>query len=72
MKIETATWIMAAIFSLGGMLSLLAALLDWEWFFRAEGVRMIVGRMSRRWQRAIYAVAGLLILGMAVHLVTHL
>lgn len=70
MNVSTAAWIMSAIFCLGGMISLLAALLNWEWFFRSEGVRMIVGRISRKWQRMIYAAVGLLMLCMAAHLIT--
>ncbi len=68
MDITTAGYIMASIFALGGSLSIAAAICNWDWFFRSESVRMLTWRLSRHWQRAVYAMLGIAILAMAIKL----
>lgn len=65
MSIDAAGIIMAAVFALSGCICVLASVLDWDWFFRSQGVRMLTYRLSRRWQRALYGVLGVLMFGMS-------
>lgn len=69
MQLQTAVFIMAGLFTVGGLLSICAALFNFDWFFRSEGVRMLTGQLHRRWQRAVYAVVGLATLAMAAYIV---
>lgn len=50
------------------MLSLIAAVVGWNWFFKSAGVRMITGRISKKAARCVYMVIGLLVVAMAVYL----
>ena len=59
-------YIIQGIFALAGIVSLLAAVLDWEWFFTARNARFIVQNVGRRQARWFYGVLGLLLIGMAV------
>ena len=45
---------------------LLAALLDWEWFFTARNSQFIVQNVGRRQARLFYGVLGLLLIATAV------
>ena len=62
--------VITAVFSISGLLAVLAALLNWNWFFNTRNARMLVGRYKRRTARVVYFVAGLLIIAMvvAIHL----
>ena len=45
-------YIVQGIFAAAGIISLLAALLDWEWFFTAQNTQFVVrnvGRKQARW-----------------------
>ena len=59
-------YIIQGIFALAGIVSLLAAVLDWEWFFTARNTRFIVQNVGRRQARWFYGVLGLLLIAMAV------
>ena len=59
-------YIIQGIFALAGIVSLLAAVLDWEWFFTARNTRFIVQNVGRRQARWFYGVLGVLLVGMAV------
>ena len=61
---------LTVVFSISGLLAVLASLLNWNWFFNTRGARMLVGRYSRRAARIVYCVVGVLILAMvaAIHL----
>lgn len=50
------------IFALTGTVSLLAALLDWEWFFTAQNTQFIVQNVGRRQARWFYGVLGALLI----------
>lgn len=50
------------IFALTGTVSLLAALLDWEWFFTAQNTQFIVQNVGRRQARWFYGVLGTLLI----------
>ena len=55
-----------SLFALSGIVSLLAAVLDWDWFFTAQNTRFIVNRLGRRRARWCYGVLGVVLMGMAV------
>lgn len=59
-------YIIQGIFALTGLTSLLAALLDWDWFFTARNAQFIVQNVGRRQARLFYGVLGLLLIAMAV------
>lgn len=67
MSVATASLIMAAIFALCGLLSIAAALRDWDWFFKSQA---LTGRLSRRRQRIIYGALGAIMIAMSTRLVT--
>ena len=52
-------YIVQGIFAVAGIISLLAAILDWDWFFTARNV----GRRQARW---FYGVLGMILIGTAV------
>ncbi len=54
------------LFALAGTISLLASLLNWEWFFTAHNAQVVVRRIGRTRARIVYGVLGLLLIGMAV------
>ena len=51
-------YIIQGIFALAGILSLLAALLDWDWFFTARNAQFVVRNVGRRQARWFYGVLG--------------
>lgn len=55
-----------SLFALSGIVSLLAAVLDWDWFFTAQNTRFIVSRLGRRRARWCYGVLGVVLVVMAV------
>lgn len=69
MSVEVAGYIMASLFAIGGLLSIAAAVCDWDWFFQSEGVRMLTWRLTRPWQRVVYMVIGIGILAMAAKII---
>ena len=56
----------ALVFALAGILSLLAAVLDWDWFFTAQNTQFIVRSLGRRRARWFYGVLGVVLMVMAV------
>lgn len=53
------------IFALAGITSLLAALLNWNWFFTARNTQLIVRNVGRTRARLFYGVLGVILMGMA-------
>lgn len=53
-----------AVFFVAGMLSILASLFNWHWFFESSNARMLTVKMSRRAARLLYAALGIAILYM--------
>lgn len=62
-------YIIQGIFALTGLVSLLAALLDWDWFFTARNTQFIVQNVGRRQARLFYGVLGVLLMATAVFFV---
>ncbi len=59
-------YIIQGIFLLSGLVALLAALLDWEWFFTARNTQFVVRNVGRRQARLFYGVLGLILMATAV------
>lgn len=58
-------WILAGVFAMCGLLSLLAAVFGWKWFFDTASAAMAGARRSRRGARIFYGVAGAAIIAAA-------
>lgn len=63
-------YIVQGIFAAAGIISLLAALLDWDWFFTTRNTQFIVQNVGRKQARLFYGVLGLILVGMAVFFYT--
>lgn len=59
-------YIIQGIFVLVGLLALLAALFNWDWFFTAHNTQFIVANASRNRARLFYAAIGLLMIATGV------
>lgn len=63
-------YIIQGIFALAGTAALLAAVLDWDWFFTARNAQFIVRNVGRQQARWFYGILGLILIGMAVFFFT--
>lgn len=59
-------YIIQGIFALAGITSLLAAVLDWEWFFTARNTQFAVRSVGRKRARIFYGVLGGILIAMSV------
>lgn len=55
-----------ALFVLVGLLALLAALFNWDWFFTAQNTQFVVANVGRKQARLFYAVIGVLMIATGV------
>ena len=62
----TGQYIVQGIFALAGIVSLLASLLIWDWFFTTRNAQTIVRNVGRTRARLFYGILGIIIIGMAV------
>ena len=58
----TIHYIIQTIFVAVGLLSLLASLFDWDWFFTTQNTRFIVNKVGRKRARICYATLGFLMM----------
>ncbi len=61
-----AKYFVQILFALAGVLSLLAAIFNWNWFFTAQNAQMIVRNVGRGKARLFYGVLGIILIGAAV------
>ncbi len=61
-----AHYFIITLFALAGIVSVLAAVLDWEWFFTAQNTRFIVRSLGRRRARWCYGLLGVVLVVLAV------
>lgn len=61
----TPHYFILGLFALAGIISLLASLLNWGWFFTAHNAQAVVRRIGRTRARIVYGILGLLLIGMA-------
>ena len=59
-------YIVQGIFALAGIISLLAALFNWEWFFSTRNARSIVHNAGRGRARLFYGILGVILIGLAI------
>lgn len=55
------------IFAVIGILAILAAIFNWDWFFTAQNTRFIVNNVGRKRARLFYALLGLLMIATACY-----
>lgn len=58
--------ILQTIFLIGGIVVLLAALLDWEWFFASRNAAPVVRYFGRTKSRWLYGTAGVILIAVAI------
>ncbi len=63
--------ILQTIFLLAGIIVLLAALLNWEWFFTSRNAAPVVRYFGRTRSRLLYGAAGILLIAAAVGFYYH-
>ena len=59
----TGQYIVQGIFALAGIVSLLASLLNWDWFFTTRNAQTIVRNVGRNRARLFYGILGIIIIG---------
>ncbi|MCD8181990.1 MAG: immunity 17 family protein [Bacteroides sp.] len=59
-------YIVQGIFAVAGIISLLAAILNWNWFFTARNSQFVVQNVGRRQARWFYGVLGIILISMSV------
>ncbi len=59
-------YIIQALFVLVGLLAILAAVFNWDWFFTAQNSQFIVKNVGRRQARLFYAALGCLMIATGV------
>ncbi len=59
-------YIVQGIFVVAGIISLLAAILDWEWFFTARNTQFVVQNVGRQRARLFYGVLGVILISMSI------
>lgn len=60
-------YLLQGIFILVGLLAILAALFNWDWFFTAHNTQFIVNNVGRSRARLFYALLGLLMIATGVY-----
>ncbi len=59
-------YVVQGIFAVTGLIALLAAILNWEWFFTTRNTQFIVRNVGRRQARWFYGVLGILLIATSV------
>ena len=62
----TGQYIVQGIFALAGTVSLLASLLNWDWFFTTRNAQTIVRNVGRNGTLLFYVLVGFVIIGIAI------
>ncbi|MDR0988124.1 MAG: immunity 17 family protein [Prevotellaceae bacterium] len=65
-------YLMPLIFGATGLVALLAAWLNWDWFFSARNTAFIVKTAGRKRARLFYGLLGVLLLAMSLYFVVTL
>lgn len=60
-------YIIQGLFVVIGVLSLLAAIFNWDWFFTAQNTQFVVRNVGRKRARLFYALLGLLMIATAAY-----
>ncbi len=60
-------YIIQGMFVIVGILSLVAAIMNWDWLFTAQNARFFVNQFGRKWARVCYAVLGGLMIFIGIY-----
>lgn len=63
----TPHFIVQAIFVIAGLVALLAAIFNWEWFFTSRNAQSLVRGVGRQRARLFYGALGILCIGMSIY-----
>ncbi|MBE6287938.1 MAG: hypothetical protein E7099_07110 [Mediterranea massiliensis] len=55
-----------SLFAMAGILALLAALFNWDWFFTAQNAQFIVQRLKRPYARLLYGILGIVLITLSL------
>lgn len=61
-----AHYIIQSVFVLLGILSVMASIFNWEWFFTAQNSQFIIKMLGRNKSRIFYAILGLAMIAAGV------
>lgn len=61
-----AQYFIQILFAVTGIISLLASILNWEWFFTAQNAQFIVRKLGRKRARLFYGIVGIILMIMSV------
>lgn len=64
--------ILQTIFLIAGIIVLLAALLNWEWFFASRNAAPVVRYFGRTKSRLLYGAAGVFLIAAAIGFYYHI
>ena len=67
----TGHYFVQIIFAVAGLVSLSAAVFNWEWFFTARNTQSIVQWAGRKWSRVLYGILGMILMIMAAFFYSH-
>lgn len=59
-------YIIQGIFAVTGLIAVMAALFNWDWFFTAQNTQFIVRNVGRKQARLFYGVLGVILIATAV------
>jgi hypothetical protein len=59
-------YLVQGLFIVAGIISILAALFNWNWFFSAQNAQFVVRNIGRKWARVFYGTLGLILIAAAV------
>lgn len=65
MSVIVCTRLCIGLMAVLGLLSIMAALFNWDWFFTTQSARMLTMKLSRGTARIIYGLLGLAIMAMS-------
>ena len=62
-----AKYFMMIIFAVTGLISALASIFNWDWFFTAQNAQYAVKRFGRQHSRLIYGLLGMALVAMSIY-----
>ena len=60
-------YLIQGIFAFIGILAILAAIFNWDWFFQSQNSQFIVKNVGRKQARLFYALLGILMIATAIY-----
>lgn len=63
-----ALYFVQVLFIVTGIVALLAALKDWDWFFNTQNMQFLINTLGRRRTRIAYGCAGFILIALAIYM----